>query len=303
MRKPFDSEFPLTQDFNDACCRADYAKFGLQGHNGQDYGLPTGTKVVAPHNGKVIEATLDPQGYGLYIKIENSIEGSVLAHLKEFRVGVDDVISEGQLIAYSDNSGNSTGPHLHWGYYRFPRNRQNGFAGFIDQTQYLNANIPDAILDQLKKENDDLKAQVADEIKKKNETYQELVETKQSRDGLQAQVDLLKNDLIQIGNQLGTTGDFDVIAKKIGELISQEDLNVKIAQITKERDIIKQQYDDIEKQLQPALKENNLFKTDLYETQDNLRIANERIESMKININFRVLISFLGFYICRKNKL
>ena len=145
MRKPFEKEYKLTQGFNDDCCRDAYKKFGLMGHNGQDYGLPTGTPVLAPHRGKVIEATLDPQGYGLYLKIENDIEGSVLAHLKEHRVGVSDQVNEGQLVAYSDNSGNSTGPHLHWGYYRIPRNRQNGFAGFIDQTPFLSQQSEDIL--------------------------------------------------------------------------------------------------------------------------------------------------------------
>jgi septal ring factor EnvC (AmiA/AmiB activator) len=137
MRKPFDGEFPQTQGFNDPCCQASYAQFGMIGHNGLDFGCPTGTRILAPHDGKVIEATLDPTGYGIYLKIENTIEGSVLAHLREYRVGVGDGVKEGDLIAYSNNSGNSTGSHLHWGYYRFPRDRQNGFAGFIDQTPYI----------------------------------------------------------------------------------------------------------------------------------------------------------------------
>ena len=158
MKKPFDGTFKLTQAFDDICCRASYAKFGMKGHNGLDYGCPTGTKILAPHDGKVIESTLDPQGYGIYVKIENSIEGSVLAHLREARVGVGDGVKEGDLIGYSDNSGNSKGPHLHWGYYRFPRDRQNGFAGFIDQTPYIGQGAsvdPQIQLDQLRKERDD----------------------------------------------------------------------------------------------------------------------------------------------------
>lgn len=136
MRKPFDGDYILTQGFGQN--PEDYKQFGLAGHNGLDYGLPMRTRVLSPHHGKVIEATLDPQGYGLYIKIENDKEGSVLAHFAELRVGVGDLIEEGQLIAYSDTSGNSTGPHLHWGYYLLPRDRTNGYAGFIDQISLIN---------------------------------------------------------------------------------------------------------------------------------------------------------------------
>ncbi len=135
MIRPFRGTFNLTQGFGQN--PASYAKFGLKGHNGLDYGLPSNTQVIAPHGGKVIEVTNDPNGYGNYLKIENSVEGSVLAHLASFQVKVGDIVSEGQPIALSDNTGNSTGPHLHFGYYKFPRNRQNGYAGFIDQLNLI----------------------------------------------------------------------------------------------------------------------------------------------------------------------
>ena len=135
MILPFRGNYPLTQGFG--LNPTDYAKFGIKGHNGLDYGLPTGTQVIAPHGGKVIEVTNDPAGYGNYIKIENDKEGSVMAHLKVFQVQVGQEVNEGQPIALSDNTGNSTGPHLHWGYFTKPRNRQNGYAGFIDQLPLL----------------------------------------------------------------------------------------------------------------------------------------------------------------------
>ena len=140
MIRPFRGNFILTQAFG--VNKANYIQFGLQGHNGLDYGLPTGTQIIAPHNGKVIEAASDPTGYGNYLKIENDKEGSVLGNLQTFQVKVGDTVSEGQPIALSNNTGNSTGPHIHWGYYLFPRNRQNGFAGFIDQLPLINENVP-----------------------------------------------------------------------------------------------------------------------------------------------------------------
>lgn len=137
MQKPFRQDWPLTQEFGGNA--ADYAKFNLKGHNGLDYGLPSGTDVIAPISGKVIEVAYDAGGYGNYIKIENDKEGSVLAHLQDSMVSVGDTVTEGQLIAHSDNTGNSTGPHLHWGYYTFPRDRNNGYGGFIDQLPLLSS--------------------------------------------------------------------------------------------------------------------------------------------------------------------
>ena len=135
MIRPFKGTFRLTQGFGEN--PASYAKFGMKGHNGLDYGTPTNTQIIAPHSGKVIEASFDANGYGNYLKIENAVEGSVLAHLASFQVKVGDTVSEGQPIGLSDNTGNSTGPHLHWGYYLFPRNRQNGYVGFIDQLNLI----------------------------------------------------------------------------------------------------------------------------------------------------------------------
>ena len=109
-RRPFSGNWPLTQGFGEN--PASYARFGLNGHNGLDYGVPTSTPILAPHAGRVIEASNDPTGYGLYLKIENDKEGSVLAHLKGFEVGVGNTVIEGQVIGSSDNTGNSTGPHL-----------------------------------------------------------------------------------------------------------------------------------------------------------------------------------------------
>jgi hypothetical protein len=145
MRKPFDGNYPITQTFgNDLVINGVhiYAQWGYKGHNGLDYGIPTGTNILSPHNGTVKEAYFDANGYGWYVKIENDIEGSVLGHMMSLNVKVGDVIEEGQNVGISDNTGNSTGPHLHWGYYRFPRDRQNGYNGFIDQTSYI-AVIPD----------------------------------------------------------------------------------------------------------------------------------------------------------------
>ena len=114
-----------------------YGQWKLKGHNGIDYGLPNDTPLYAPHSGRIIESLYDKGGYGHYVKIENGEEGSVLAHMRKSVVKKGDTVKQGQLVGYSNNSGYSTGPHLHWGYYRKPRDRSNGYAGYIDQQSYL----------------------------------------------------------------------------------------------------------------------------------------------------------------------
>lgn len=140
LQMPFKGDFPLTQKFNDIRYRASYTKFGMQGHNGRDYGTPVGTPILAPHGGTVKETDyFDSGGYGWYVKITNEKEGSVLAHFKEKSpLKPGDTVKAGDLIGYSGNTGNSSGPHLHWGYYREPRDRENGFLGFLDQQYWMN---------------------------------------------------------------------------------------------------------------------------------------------------------------------
>ena len=138
MIKPFKGNYRLTQIWG--ANPKIYSKFGLLGHNGIDWGLPNGTEVIAPHAGKVIEKAYDKNGYGNYLKIENTKEGSILSHFQKFFVNVGDTIKQGQKIALSNNTGFSTGPHIHWGYYKKPRDRSNGYSGTMNQLPLLKEN-------------------------------------------------------------------------------------------------------------------------------------------------------------------
>ena len=132
MIKPFKGNYILTQGFGGN--KDSYSQFGMLGHNGLDYGLPSGTQVIAPHAGKILEVAYDAGGYGNYVKIENDKEFSVLGHLKTLSpLKVDTEVKQGDIIGISGNTGNSTGPHLHHGYCFKPRNKDNGFNGYVDQ--------------------------------------------------------------------------------------------------------------------------------------------------------------------------
>lgn len=139
MRKPFEGEYPITQVFG--VNPADYAQYGLAGHNGIDYGLPCGTKLVSAISGVVKQVGFESGGYGNYIQIDNATESFVVAHLTQQSVKVGEHVDEGQVIGWSGTTGNSTGCHLHFGYFRFPRDRQNGFNGYIDPTPYFSGTI------------------------------------------------------------------------------------------------------------------------------------------------------------------
>jgi hypothetical protein len=87
-------------------------------HPGIDLGVPAGTPVFAVEDGTVVAATYQDKGAGNYVKIAHT---STLAnyttlymHLKEYYVKKGDVVTRGQQIGISGNTGASTGPHLHF---------------------------------------------------------------------------------------------------------------------------------------------------------------------------------------------
>jgi murein DD-endopeptidase MepM/ murein hydrolase activator NlpD len=83
-------------------------------HDAIDIAVPVGTPVVAPKDGEVIAAGFS-SSYGHFIRLshENGYI-SFYAHLSRVAAQVGDTVAQGVRIAYSGNSGQSTGPHLHF---------------------------------------------------------------------------------------------------------------------------------------------------------------------------------------------
>lgn len=83
-------------------------------HDGVDWGCGVGTPIYAADGGTVVYAGWY-YGYGLYIKIDHgSGVQTAYAHCNELYVDVGEAVYQGQHIAASGNTGNSTGPHLHF---------------------------------------------------------------------------------------------------------------------------------------------------------------------------------------------
>ena len=84
-------------------------------HRGYDMATPVGTDVVAPAPGTVILADPDLYYEGGTVFLDHG-HGlvSVFMHLSEVTVAAGDVVSQGDLLAKSGNTGRTTGPHLHW---------------------------------------------------------------------------------------------------------------------------------------------------------------------------------------------
>ncbi|MGL5393518.1 MAG: peptidoglycan DD-metalloendopeptidase family protein [Shewanella sp.] len=83
-------------------------------HNGTDFSVPIGTKVVAPGDG-VVSLVTDHQFAGKYVVIDHGGKYRTrYLHLSKSLVRKGQRVSRGQVIALSGNTGRSTGPHLHY---------------------------------------------------------------------------------------------------------------------------------------------------------------------------------------------
>lgn len=134
-----------------------YKEAGLLGHNGYDIPCPNGTEIrfeVLDAHGKVYQKHLDDAG-GLGLDIITDDKDGIFKHrywhLQDYSVEVGQIVGTGDLIGHADNTGKSTGSHLHWslkpqiidenGNYK-NKFSKNGYAGAID-FQYTDIYIKD----------------------------------------------------------------------------------------------------------------------------------------------------------------
>lgn len=90
-------------------------------HKAIDYACPIGTPVRAVADGVIVrQGTYSSSGeYYLMLRVRRGATWQVIAfytHLKarSFRYRTGTAVKKGAIIAYSGNTGRSTGPHLHF---------------------------------------------------------------------------------------------------------------------------------------------------------------------------------------------
>lgn len=156
LQMPFDGSYGITQGFGslltDVSLRDFYSHYGLSGHDGIDFALPTGTPLYAVDDGNVLLA--GDGDYGITIVIEHSWGRSYYGHLSKVSTQSGLSVKKGSLIGYSGNTGESTGPHLHFGMKPANPDLQNGYMGKIDPSPYLNLSLgTQALTTQLQLQN------------------------------------------------------------------------------------------------------------------------------------------------------
>lgn len=102
------------------------------GHRAVDIGMPIGTELIAPTDGKIYINAVNnggsSKGYGYYVVLALDNGDFVLyAHLKALsHLKIGTRFKAGEVVAISGNTGTSTGPHVHFEYHS---------KGFLFRTQ------------------------------------------------------------------------------------------------------------------------------------------------------------------------
>lgn len=128
------TKYPITQTFKDHLARPG------RYNGGWDISTPIGVDVVAPYDGYVDQAGFAATGYGNYVFLRHPLieRWSRFGHLSEVFVEVGQKIKKGQVIGKTGNTGNSSGPHLH-----FEWHKPSGLSTPIDPADEFCVELPE----------------------------------------------------------------------------------------------------------------------------------------------------------------
>ena len=112
LRFPTTAHFRLSSGFNPS--RRNPVTGIVQPHNGTDFAVPIGTKVLATGDG-VVQKAANTASTGRYVVLRhNGKYTTVYMHMSKLLVKVGQKVKQGQPIGLSGNTGRSTGPHIHY---------------------------------------------------------------------------------------------------------------------------------------------------------------------------------------------
>lgn len=125
LRRPFALNIPITSPFVKnrpvPPGSIDFNGSGYYDHTGIDFGAPCGTPIYAPADGTVTLAGQTTVVYGggnvLWIShgiVQGNALTTIFYHNSSVLVSAGQRVQRGQLVAYSGNTGNSTGCHAHF---------------------------------------------------------------------------------------------------------------------------------------------------------------------------------------------
>lgn len=109
----------------------------VKGHPGLDLAAAPNSLVLAADAGRVSEISVEPNGFGRYLKLEHRWGESLYTNLGEILVDAGQNVVRGQKLARTEVGKRPYPPHLHFAIRLSPFNRFDGWGGFSDPLPYL----------------------------------------------------------------------------------------------------------------------------------------------------------------------
>lgn len=118
-------------------------------HNGVDWGCPVGTPVFAPTEGVVYRRQENHKALGTHVYFTCAIKG-IVYYMRVLHLSKASIIGwykAGQIIGYTGNTGDSTGPHLHVDIWTVPidsnliKTKAGVYKYLVDPLQFFNNNL------------------------------------------------------------------------------------------------------------------------------------------------------------------
>lgn len=316
MQKPFIGDFPITQKFGED--PEYYKKFNLAGHEGIDFGCPVGTPILAAEKGIIVRRSLSTKDYGEFIVVwhKELNLATWYCHLSEQLINVGDTVEKGQRIGTSGNTGNTSGPHLHFNVCKTDANgyrigTNNGYQGFIDPAPYLDMtpqepndalkaclNLHSQLVDQIEKE---LKPQISDLTTRLNDANAMLKEDEHNAEDLNTQITSLKQFQQDTATALVVENKPEVIKGQIAKLVSEE---TQLLQVLKEKTQLQAEVEAAteaaaksEQQYKDAVKVNGEISQQMGDLRSEKDTLIRQLEVAQTAATLKIVGKLFGYYI------
>ncbi len=113
IKKNFSMVLPAKAKITSPYGKREPTEIVSENHQGIDIGVVVGTTIVSAMEGTV-SVVSNVGDYGTHVKIVNKDVTTIYAHCSKILVKEGEKVKKGQKIALSGNTGNTTGPHLHF---------------------------------------------------------------------------------------------------------------------------------------------------------------------------------------------
>lgn len=140
LTPPFEDNAIVVQswgDHPDFYANYQYNGVTLRGYIGIGFDLAVNTQLLATDAGKVMEISIEPHGFGRYIKLQHSWGESLYACISLPQVDTGQSVTRGDPVALSGMVQTISLPRFHFGIRVNPYNRFDGWGGFSDPMPYM----------------------------------------------------------------------------------------------------------------------------------------------------------------------